>query len=63
MKYIFAILLFFLAYRLHKWYGYEKGQADPLHWRPIHANNVINILVNLITLGLFISGILILIKF
>jgi succinate dehydrogenase hydrophobic anchor subunit len=62
MKYILAIILFFLSHRLHKWYGYDKGQANPAYWRPIHSNNIINLIVILITLGLFVSGILVLIK-
>lgn len=62
MKYILAIFLFFLGYRIYKWYGYDKGKANPSHWRPIHSNELVNILVNLICIGFYVCGVLVLIN-
>ncbi len=62
MKYFITVLLFFVAYRFHKWYGYERGKADPRFWRPIHSKEIVNLLVNLITIGIYVSAIFILIN-
>jgi hypothetical protein len=54
---IIGIILIISGFSLNKWYGYNKGQSDPLYWKPIHENKLFNLLINIATLVFIIGGI------
>ena len=56
MNIILGIAISLFAYRLNKWYGYERGKVDAMYWRPIHSQPILNLIINLIILGLMILG-------
>lgn len=56
MNLIIGLIVFFLGRRLYNWYGYEKGKLDDSYWKPIHANQKINLLVTIISFLFMLVG-------
>lgn len=60
MNIILGILLIIISFKIRSWYRLKKGYRNPLYWKPIHSNMMVNFTVIVGSFGLMIFGIVVL---
>jgi hypothetical protein len=57
MNILFGVLIIILSFLIRSWYGLKKGHHNPIFWKPIHSNMLVNFIVIVGSFGLMIVGI------